>query len=127
MRSPAPEPRRCSTPKAKRCRSASPISHRRRPTRSPPNRYPAGEKSAVNSVAYCHRGSAGMLKTYLITRVYPELTGRLNCVAATGDLTMPGFDFPIRAKLAIWAALGVLLVAGMLAEQQFGDSSAAHE
>jgi methyl-accepting chemotaxis protein len=66
-----------------------------------------------------------MLKTYLITRVYPELTGRLNCVAATGDLTMPGFDFPIRAKLAIWAALGVLLVAGMLAEQQLGDRSAA--
>ena len=31
---------------------------------------------------------------------------------------MPSFDFPIRAKLAIWAALGVLLVAGMLAEQQ---------
>jgi methyl-accepting chemotaxis protein len=40
---------------------------------------------------------------------------------------MLGFDFPIRAKLAIWAALGVLLVAGMLVEQQFGDSSAAHE
>jgi methyl-accepting chemotaxis protein len=40
---------------------------------------------------------------------------------------MLGFDFPIRAKLAIWAALGVLLVAGMLAEQQFGDSSAARE
>jgi methyl-accepting chemotaxis protein len=40
---------------------------------------------------------------------------------------MLSFDFPIRAKLAIWAALGVLLVAGMLAEQQFGDSSAARE
>jgi methyl-accepting chemotaxis protein len=40
---------------------------------------------------------------------------------------MLGFDFPIRAKLAIWAALGVLLVAGMLAEQQFGDRSAARE
>jgi methyl-accepting chemotaxis protein len=34
---------------------------------------------------------------------------------------MPSFDFPIRTKLAIWAALGVLLVAGMLAEQQVGD------
>ena len=34
---------------------------------------------------------------------------------------MPGFDFPIRTKLAIWAALGVALVAGMLAEQQIGD------
>jgi methyl-accepting chemotaxis protein len=38
---------------------------------------------------------------------------------------MPGFDFPIRTKLAIWAALGVLLVAGMLLEQQFGDRLAA--
>src|SRR5580693_6874460 len=40
---------------------------------------------------------------------------------------MPGFDFPIRTKLAIWAALGVLLVAGMLVEQQIGDSSAARQ
>ena len=40
---------------------------------------------------------------------------------------MPGFDFPIRTKLAIWAALGVLLVAGMLAVQQIGDRSAARE
>src|SRR3984885_5003618 len=40
---------------------------------------------------------------------------------------MPGFDFPIRAKLAIWAALGVILVAGMLAEQQLGDRSAAEQ
>jgi methyl-accepting chemotaxis protein len=40
---------------------------------------------------------------------------------------MLGFDFPIRAKLAIWAALGVLLVAGMLAEQQIGDRSAAQQ
>ena len=40
---------------------------------------------------------------------------------------MPSFDFPIRAKLAIWAALGVLLVAGMLAEQQIGDRSAARQ
>ena len=38
---------------------------------------------------------------------------------------MPGFAFSIRTKLAIWAALGVLLVAGMLAEQQMGDRSAA--
>ncbi len=34
---------------------------------------------------------------------------------------MPSFDFPIRTKLAIWATLGVVLVAGMLAEQQIGD------
>jgi methyl-accepting chemotaxis protein len=34
---------------------------------------------------------------------------------------MPGFAFSIRTKLAIWAALGVLLVAGMLTEQQIGD------
>src|ERR1700722_4243318 len=40
---------------------------------------------------------------------------------------MPGFDFPVRTKLAIWAALGVLLVAGMLAVQQIGDRSAARE
>jgi len=39
---------------------------------------------------------------------------------------MPRFDLSIRTKLAIWAAFGVLLVAGMLAEQQFGDRSAAH-
>jgi methyl-accepting chemotaxis protein len=40
---------------------------------------------------------------------------------------MPSFDFPIRTKLAIWAALGVLLVAGMLAEQQVGDRWAAQQ
>ncbi|HEX4411673.1 MAG TPA: HAMP domain-containing methyl-accepting chemotaxis protein [Xanthobacteraceae bacterium] len=34
---------------------------------------------------------------------------------------MPGFDLPIRTKLAIWATLGVVLVAGMLVEQQIGD------
>src|SRR5258708_37086886 len=38
---------------------------------------------------------------------------------------MARFDFPIRTKLAIWAGLGVLLVAGMLAEQQVGDRFAA--
>src|SRR5579863_4531428 len=38
---------------------------------------------------------------------------------------MPLFDLSIRTKLAIWAVLGVLLVAGMLAEQQIGDRSAA--
>jgi methyl-accepting chemotaxis protein len=38
---------------------------------------------------------------------------------------MPSFKFSIRTKLVIWAALGVLLVAGMLAEQQIGDRSAA--
>ena len=40
---------------------------------------------------------------------------------------MPSFKFSIRAKLAIWAALGILLVAGMLAEQQIGDLAAARE
>ena len=39
---------------------------------------------------------------------------------------MAHFELSIRAKLAIWAALGVLLVAGMLAEQQIGDRSAAN-
>jgi len=38
---------------------------------------------------------------------------------------MPSFDLSIRTKLAIWAALGVILVAGMLVEQQIGDRSAA--
>jgi methyl-accepting chemotaxis protein len=40
---------------------------------------------------------------------------------------MPGFDLPIRTKLAIWAALGVVLVAGMLAEQQIGDCWASRQ
>ena len=40
---------------------------------------------------------------------------------------MPSFDFPIRTNLAIWAVLGVLLVAGMLAEQQVGDHWAVHQ
>jgi methyl-accepting chemotaxis protein len=40
---------------------------------------------------------------------------------------MPGFDLPIRTKLALWAALGVVLVAGMLAEQQIGDRWASDE
>ena len=40
---------------------------------------------------------------------------------------MPSFDFPIRTKLAIWAVLGVLLVAGMLAEQQIGDRWAGEQ
>jgi len=44
-----------------------------------------------------------------------------------GHLKMPSFDFPIRTKLAIWAALGVLLVAGMLVEQQIGDRSATRQ
>ena len=38
---------------------------------------------------------------------------------------MAVYDFSIRTKLAIWAGVGVLLVAGMLAEQQYGDYSAA--
>jgi methyl-accepting chemotaxis protein len=40
---------------------------------------------------------------------------------------MWGFDLPIRTKLAIWAALGVLLVAGMLTVQQVGDLWASRE
>ena len=40
---------------------------------------------------------------------------------------MRGFEFPIRTKLAVWAALGVVLVAGMLAEQQIGERSAARQ
>jgi methyl-accepting chemotaxis protein len=38
---------------------------------------------------------------------------------------MAAYDFSIRTKLAVWAGVGVLLVAGMLAEQQLGDRSAA--
>jgi methyl-accepting chemotaxis protein len=34
---------------------------------------------------------------------------------------MAAYDFSIRTKLAVWAGIGVLLVAGMLAEQQYGD------
>jgi methyl-accepting chemotaxis protein len=40
---------------------------------------------------------------------------------------MPGFDSPLRVKLAIWAELGVLLVAGMLIQQQIGDRSVARQ
>jgi methyl-accepting chemotaxis protein len=40
---------------------------------------------------------------------------------------MHRFDFSIRTKLALWAGLGVVLVAGMLLEQQIGDRYAAHE
>jgi methyl-accepting chemotaxis protein len=40
---------------------------------------------------------------------------------------MLGFDLPIRAKLAIWAAFAVVLVAGILAVQQFGDRSASRQ
>jgi methyl-accepting chemotaxis protein len=38
---------------------------------------------------------------------------------------MTSLDFSIRTKLALWASLGVLLVAGMLMEQQIGDRYAA--
>jgi methyl-accepting chemotaxis protein len=38
---------------------------------------------------------------------------------------MTNLDFSIRTKLALWASLGVLLVAGMLMEQQIGDRYAA--
>jgi methyl-accepting chemotaxis protein len=40
---------------------------------------------------------------------------------------MAAYDFSIRTKLAIWAGVGVLLVAGMLAAQQYGDHSAAQQ
>jgi methyl-accepting chemotaxis protein len=40
---------------------------------------------------------------------------------------MVAYDFSIRTKLAVWAGIGVLLVAGMLAEQQYGDHVAARE
>jgi methyl-accepting chemotaxis protein len=40
---------------------------------------------------------------------------------------MAAYDFSIRTKLAIWAGVGVLLVAGMLAEQQYGDHAAGGE
>ncbi len=38
---------------------------------------------------------------------------------------MTSLNFSIRTKLALWASLGVLLVAGMLMEQQIGDRYAA--
>ena len=37
---------------------------------------------------------------------------------------MAAYDFSIRTKLAAWAGVGVLLVAGMLANQQIGDHRA---
>jgi methyl-accepting chemotaxis protein len=40
---------------------------------------------------------------------------------------MAYFSFSIRSKLAAWAGIGVLLVAGMLAEQQYGDLKAGRE
>ena len=40
---------------------------------------------------------------------------------------MTNLDFSIRTKLALWAALGMALVAGMLAEQQIGDRYAAQQ
>ena len=38
---------------------------------------------------------------------------------------MAACDFSIRTKLAVWAGIAVLLVAGMLANQQIGDNRAA--
>ena len=38
---------------------------------------------------------------------------------------MAAYDFSIRTKLASWAGLGILLVAGMLANQQIGEHWAA--
>jgi methyl-accepting chemotaxis protein len=40
---------------------------------------------------------------------------------------MAAFNLSIRTKLAIWAGVGVLLVAAMLAEQQFGDHWASRQ
>ena len=40
---------------------------------------------------------------------------------------MAAYDFSIRTKLAIWAGIGVLLVAGMLAEQQYGNYAAGRQ
>lgn len=40
---------------------------------------------------------------------------------------MAAYDFSIRTKLAVWAGIGVLLVAGMLAEQQYGDHLAGRQ
>jgi methyl-accepting chemotaxis protein len=41
--------------------------------------------------------------------------------------SMAAYDFSIRTKLTIWAGVGVCLVAGMLAAQQYGDYSAARQ
>jgi methyl-accepting chemotaxis protein len=41
--------------------------------------------------------------------------------------TMPSFNLTIRTKLALCAGLGVLLVAGMLVEQQIGDGLAERQ
>jgi len=35
------------------------------------------------------------------------------------------FDFSIRTRLAVWASVGVVMVAAMLVEQQYGDYSAS--
>jgi len=40
---------------------------------------------------------------------------------------MAAYDFSIRTKLAIWAGVGVLLVAAMLAHQQYGDYAAGRQ
>jgi methyl-accepting chemotaxis protein len=40
---------------------------------------------------------------------------------------MAASDFSIRTRLAIWAGVGVLMVAGMLSEQQYGDHTAARQ
>jgi len=37
---------------------------------------------------------------------------------------MAAFDFSIRTRLAAWAGVAVVMVAGMLVEQQYGDYSA---
>jgi methyl-accepting chemotaxis protein len=41
------------------------------------------------------------------------------------DRPMAAFDLSIRTRLAVWAGVGVVLVAAMLIEQQYGDHSAS--
>jgi methyl-accepting chemotaxis protein len=40
---------------------------------------------------------------------------------------MAAFDLSIRTRLAVWAGVGVVLVAAMLIEQQYGDHSASQQ
>jgi methyl-accepting chemotaxis protein len=66
-------------------------------------------------------------------RSHPIILPRINQPAASimprlpQGRSMAAYDFSIRTKLAIWAGVGVLLVAGMLAEQQYGDYAAGRQ
>ncbi len=53
--------------------------------------------------------------------LYRQLTSPSIMPASPKGRLMAGYDLSIRTKLALWAGVGVLLVAGMLAEQQYGD------